>query len=95
MSYACPQQRPIQLLQPHAASNGGAEVKNSGDACTALLAQLVEHFHGKEGVIGSSPIEGFSENPAQAGFRVSGAVAEALEGRYGNFLEASAEIDPG
>jgi hypothetical protein len=26
----------------------------------ALLAQLVEHFHGKEGVIGSSPIEGFS-----------------------------------
>lgn len=25
----------------------------------ALLAQLVEHFHGKEGVIGSSPIEGF------------------------------------
>ena len=24
----------------------------------ALLAQLVEHFHGKEGVIGSSPIEG-------------------------------------
>jgi hypothetical protein len=26
----------------------------------ALLAQLVEHFHGKEGVIGSSPIEGLS-----------------------------------
>jgi hypothetical protein len=26
----------------------------------ALLAQLVEHFHGKEGVIGSSPIEGFT-----------------------------------
>src|SRR3954470_19463989 len=24
----------------------------------ALLAQLVEHFHGKEGVIGSSPMEG-------------------------------------
>jgi hypothetical protein len=26
----------------------------------ALLAQLVEHFHGKEGVVGSSPTEGFS-----------------------------------
>src|SRR5436305_5484272 len=25
----------------------------------ALLAQLVEHFHGKEGVSGSSPEEGF------------------------------------
>jgi hypothetical protein len=24
----------------------------------ALLAQLVEHFHGKEGVVGSSPTEG-------------------------------------
>ena len=24
----------------------------------ALLAQLVEHFHGKEGVAGSSPAEG-------------------------------------
>ena len=27
-------------------------------AFAALLAQLVEHFHGKEGVIGSSPMEG-------------------------------------
>src|SRR5690242_9568242 len=26
----------------------------------ALLAQLVEHFHGKEGVAGSSPAEGSS-----------------------------------
>ena len=25
---------------------------------SALLAQLVEHFHGKEGVTGSSPVEG-------------------------------------
>jgi hypothetical protein len=31
----------------------------------ALLAQLVEHLHGKEGVNGSSPLEGFSEAPAQ------------------------------
>ena len=27
----------------------------------ALLAQLVEHLHGKEGVDGSSPSEGFEE----------------------------------
>jgi hypothetical protein len=33
----------------------------------ALLAQLVEHFHGKEGVAGSSPAEGF-ENRAAARF---------------------------
>ncbi len=29
----------------------------------ALLAQLVEHFHGKEGVDGSSPSEGFRDRP--------------------------------
>src|SRR5690242_17145654 len=29
----------------------------------ALLAQLVEHFHGKEGVDGSSPSEGFVRTP--------------------------------
>src|SRR6185312_14481657 len=34
----------------------------------ADLAQLVEHLHGKEGVIGSSPIVGFGFLPAQAGF---------------------------
>jgi hypothetical protein len=31
---------------------------------TALLAQLVEHFHGKEGVVGSSPTPGFTRLPA-------------------------------
>ena len=30
----------------------------------ALLAQLVEHFHGKEGVNGSSPLEGFTVSPS-------------------------------
>jgi hypothetical protein len=29
----------------------------------ALLAQLVEHLHGKEGVNGSSPSEGFANLP--------------------------------
>src|SRR4051794_25120274 len=33
----------------------------------ALLAQLVEHFHGKEGVDGSSPSEGFIESPRYGG----------------------------
>ncbi len=32
----------------------------------ALLAQLVEHFHGKEGVIGSSPMEGLQTKGPQA-----------------------------
>ena len=34
----------------------------------ALLAQLVEHLHGKEGVDGSSPSEGFDEIPADRPF---------------------------
>ena len=34
----------------------------------ALLAQLVEHFHGNEGVDGSSPAEGSNEIPANWGF---------------------------
>jgi hypothetical protein len=33
-------------------------------APNALLAQLVEHLHGKEGVDGSSPSEGFEFPPA-------------------------------
>jgi hypothetical protein len=40
----------------------------------ALLAQLVEHLHGKEGVDGSSPSEGFwsKEIPGNRGFLLSG-----------------------
>ena len=38
----------------HAFPEGGQE------RICALVAQLVEHFHGKEKVIGSSPIEGFA-----------------------------------
>ena len=40
----------------------------------ALLAQLVEHFHGKEGVAGSSPAEGFIGTPRYGGDFVSPAV---------------------
>jgi hypothetical protein len=35
---------------------------------SALLAQLVEHLHGKEGVDGSSPSEGFTKAPQIAEF---------------------------
>ena len=41
-------------LQPRRPRPGRATLRRS-----ALLAQLVEHFHGKEGVDGSSPSEGF------------------------------------
>ena len=34
----------------------------------ALLAQLVEHIHGKEGVDGSSPSEGFAKAPQSGAF---------------------------
>src|SRR3954447_8113669 len=34
----------------------------------ALLAQLVEHLHGKEGVNGSSPLEGFTATPGTKPF---------------------------
>jgi hypothetical protein len=37
-------------------------------AASALLAQLVEHLHGKEGVDGSSPSEGFAKPPQMSGF---------------------------
>jgi hypothetical protein len=36
----------------------------------ALLAQLVEHLHGKEGVDGSSPSEGLAKVPANGPFVV-------------------------
>ena len=36
----------------------------------ALVAQLVEHFHGKEGVSGSSPEEGFANRLLRRSFAV-------------------------
>src|SRR3989454_4269803 len=41
----------------------------------ALLAQLVEHLHGKEGVDGSSPSEGSCKSPAHAGLSLPRSVA--------------------
>ena len=46
---------PGDPLQPRRPWPGRATLRRS-----ALLAQLVEHFHGKEGVDGSSPSEGLA-----------------------------------
>jgi hypothetical protein len=51
-------------VQYHGSMDGSRTVASGADArrgfavSFALLAQLVEHFHGKEGVAGSSPAEG-------------------------------------
>ena len=49
----------------------------------ALLAQLVEHLHGKEGVDGSSPSEGFDRRASINGFQpyVSAALLTVSCGR--------------
>ena len=42
----------------YAGSNPAPAIKAALRSQRALVAQLVEHFHGKEGVSGSSPDEG-------------------------------------
>ena len=60
MSYASRQQRPTAIFAaPAQPSPGPGSQKIREDPAIALVAQLVEHFHGKEGVHGSSPCEGF------------------------------------
>jgi hypothetical protein len=60
MSYICLQQRPTVILQPPRSTSREWRRRKKEIPANALLAQLVEHFHGKEGVWGSSPQEGFS-----------------------------------
>ena len=65
--------RSLRLAHP-AAARPGEDRPLSGAptmARLALLAQLVEHLHGKEGVSGSSPEEGFRFPPAQPSFPMS------------------------
>ncbi len=50
--------------QPNPASTGA---QSKEIPAPALLAQLVEHFHGKEGVNGSSPLEGLCGSPVVVG----------------------------
>ena len=70
-------ERPSVALRHVAAPNDpepehAASLARSGAtlSASALLAQLVEHLHGKEGVDGSSPSEGFSKVPANRHFVV-------------------------
>src|SRR4051812_9582185 len=51
-------------------------------AAPALLAQLVEHLHGKEGVDGSSPSEGFTERPAKRLLELSQWETTVTRGHY-------------
>jgi hypothetical protein len=52
-------------LQPE---TGSRRPESPEIPASALLAQLVEHFHGKEGVVGSSPTEGLRKAPQMARF---------------------------
>ena len=56
----------------------------------ALLAQLVEHLHGKEGVDGSSPSEGFSDSPANHAFRSGSSLNVQQSGCYCGTMVAEA-----
>src|SRR5438270_10819220 len=51
-----------EVSSPRGLRSQPTDASGAGDADPpALLAQLVEHFHGKEGVVGSSPTEGLSD----------------------------------
>ena len=53
----------------------------------ALLAQLVEHLHGKEGVDGSSPSEGFRKFLLSAFFQPHYVADSRLQRRPGKLSE--------
>ena len=57
----------------------------------ALLAQSVEHLHGKEGVDGSSPSEGLAQ---PGGLQPLAASAEEREGPFGSLLGHTFGIVP-
>jgi hypothetical protein len=52
----------LKFAAPAQPRTAKMEEQIQGIPANALLAQLVEHFHGKEGVVGSSPTEGFLAN---------------------------------
>ena len=70
-SATAPVGRPPTMAVPHDPGASGSGPRSRYPTCSALLAQLVEHLHGKEGVDGSSPLEGFSERPANVGLSSS------------------------
>ena len=68
-------------------------------ALAALLAQLVEHFHGKEGVIGSSPMEGLQGRAvhgpeARSVGLVLGTSSEGLGARAPGSHGTQPDVDP-
>ena len=67
--------------------NTRGAASNGYDCSPALLAQLVEHLHGKEGVSGSSPEEGSSVSQEPSQNRPAGDAATPVCGRSGNDLE--------
>ena len=77
-------------LQPRRPRPGRATLRRS-----ALLAQLVEHFHGKEGVVGSSPTLGSIRKPRSGGvFFYQRPLAAAAVGRISQHLPQHEEYGP-
>jgi hypothetical protein len=54
----------LPIDSPISSNPDARDVGSGYPSGLALLAQLVEHLHGKEGVDGSSPSEGSYESPA-------------------------------
>ncbi len=81
-----PSQMPLGACEPPPAPDG-TSLATVVDP--ALLAQLVEHFHGKEGVVGSSPTEGF-QDPCKAGIFFLFHSADLLLSGHGRARKVSA-----
>ena len=60
-----------RICSPHDRAPSWTCPRTGYSRAVALLAQLVEHLHGKEGVDGSSPSEGLHRSLAKAGLLFS------------------------
>ena len=60
----------LPIDSPTSSNPDARDVGSGYPSGLALLAQLVEHLHGKEGVDGSSPSEGFAKAAQTAAFSV-------------------------
>ena len=80
---------PARVAQNRRAETGSPEIP-----ANALLAQLVEHFHGKEGVVGSSPTEGLDGSLLFTGFARLAAVTTHHQAAYGQEEVAIPQINP-
>src|SRR3954468_15402939 len=88
-----------QCTLSRAALHKGGPVPAQKTAATiarpALLAQLVEHLHGKEGVSGSSPEEGFSKGSAPRRLRPIGHGATGGASLRAQRRFSALEVEPG